>query len=102
LPPLVPDPPVVNGGYRSTNYWLIGAGQRRIMVDLGWPGTFDAMRAQLGRAGVPLEAIRYALASALDSSLFTFHFSLFTLKECRTSSGPRVISTTARPASSKP
>jgi ribonuclease/clavin/mitogillin len=63
LRPLAPDPPIVNIGYRSTNYWVIGDGDRRILVDLGWPGTFGMMRANLRRAGVPLEAIRYALAT---------------------------------------
>ena len=59
----MPDPPIVNVGYRSTNYWAIGSGNRRLLVDLGWPGTFGTMRASLRRAGVPLESIRYALAT---------------------------------------
>jgi glyoxylase-like metal-dependent hydrolase (beta-lactamase superfamily II) len=59
----VPDPPIVNVGYRSTNYWVIGFGGSRLLVDLGWPGTFGTLRATLRRAGVPLEAIRYGLAT---------------------------------------
>jgi glyoxylase-like metal-dependent hydrolase (beta-lactamase superfamily II) len=32
-------------------------------VDLGWPGTIGTMRANLGRADIPLEEIRYGLAT---------------------------------------
>lgn len=62
-----PDAPapvtVVNVGYRSTNYWVVGAGRQRILVDLGWPGTMGALRAELKRMDVPLEEIRYGLAT---------------------------------------
>lgn len=54
---------IVNVGYRSTNYWVISAGRSRLLVDLGWPGTLGAMRANLGRANVPLAEIRYGLAT---------------------------------------
>jgi glyoxylase-like metal-dependent hydrolase (beta-lactamase superfamily II) len=54
---------IVNVGYRSTNYWVISAGRARVLVDLGWPGTIGTMRANLGRADIPLQEIRYALAT---------------------------------------
>lgn len=54
---------IVNVGYRSTNYWVISAGRSRLLVDLGWPGTMGMMRAQLKRMGVPIEEIRYGLAT---------------------------------------
>ena len=54
---------IVNVGYRSTNYWVISAGRSRVLVDLGWPGTMGTMRANLGRANIPLAEIRYALAT---------------------------------------
>lgn len=54
---------VVNVGYSSTNYWVISAGASRLLVDLGYPGTMGTMRANLRRMGVPLEEIRYALAT---------------------------------------
>lgn len=54
---------VVNVGYRSTNYWVVSAGGSRLLVDIGWPGTMGAMKASLKRMGVPLEEIRYALAT---------------------------------------
>jgi endoribonuclease LACTB2 len=54
---------IVNVGYRSTNYWVVSTGTSRLLVDLGWPGTMGAMRASLNRMGVPLEEIRYGLAT---------------------------------------
>ena len=54
---------IVNVGYRSTNYWVVSAGTLRLLVDLGWPGTMGMMRANLRRMGVPLDEIRYGLAT---------------------------------------
>ena len=54
---------IVNVGYRSTNYWVISAGRSRLLVDLGFPGTMGAMRANLVRANIPLAEIRYGLAT---------------------------------------
>lgn len=54
---------VVNVGYRSTNYWVVSTGTSRLLVDLGWPGTMGRMRASLRRMDVPLEEVRYALAT---------------------------------------
>ena len=54
---------IVNVGYRSTNYWVIGAGRSRLLVDIGWPGTMGRMRANLDRMDIPLREIRYALAT---------------------------------------
>jgi ribonuclease/clavin/mitogillin len=56
-------PTIVNVGYRSTNYWVVSAGTSRLLVDLGYPGTMGMMQANLRRMGVPLEEIRYALAT---------------------------------------
>jgi glyoxylase-like metal-dependent hydrolase (beta-lactamase superfamily II) len=54
---------IVNVGYRSTNYWVVSAGARRLLVDIGWPGTLGTMKANLKRMGVPLHEIRYAFAT---------------------------------------
>ena len=54
---------VVNVGYRSTNYWVVSAGTSRLLMDLGWPGTMSRMLAYLTRMDVPLEQIRYGLAT---------------------------------------
>jgi len=55
--------PIVNVGYRSTNYWVVGRGPARLLVDLGWPGTLGAMRASFERMGVPHDEIRYGMAT---------------------------------------
>lgn len=54
---------VVNVGFRSTNYWVVSAGTSRLIVDLGFPGTFATLRSRLDRMGVPLRELRYALAT---------------------------------------
>jgi glyoxylase-like metal-dependent hydrolase (beta-lactamase superfamily II) len=54
---------VVDVGYRSTHYWVISAGRSRVLFDLGWPGTMGLMRASLQRMDVPLDEIRYGIAS---------------------------------------
>jgi endoribonuclease LACTB2 len=54
---------IVNVGYRSTNYWVVGAGTSRVLVDIGWPGTLGTMKASLKRMGIPLDEVCYALAT---------------------------------------
>jgi ribonuclease/clavin/mitogillin len=56
-------PTIVNVGYRSTNYWVVGARRSRLLFDLGWPGTMGAMLASMRRMSVPLAEIRFGLAS---------------------------------------
>lgn len=53
----------INVGYRSTNYWIISAGNARLLFDIGWPGSMGTMKACLRRKGVPMREIRYAVAS---------------------------------------
>lgn len=59
----MPDPTIVNVGYRSTNFWVLSAGTSRLMVDLGWPGMFGALLANIERKDIPLREIRYGLAT---------------------------------------
>jgi glyoxylase-like metal-dependent hydrolase (beta-lactamase superfamily II) len=54
---------IVNVGYSSTNYWVVGANGSRLIVDLGFPGTMGKLRANLKRMGVPLGEIKLALAT---------------------------------------
>jgi len=54
---------IVNVGYLSTNYWVVSAGQSRLLVDLGYPGTMGTIRARLKQMNIPLKEIRYALAT---------------------------------------
>ena len=54
---------IVNVGYKSTNYWVISAGTSRLLVDLGWPGSLGAMKANLRARDIPMRELRYALAT---------------------------------------
>ena len=54
---------IVNVGYGSTNYYVIGDGKNRLLVDVGWPGTMGRLLAMLRRKGIALEEIRYLLAT---------------------------------------
>ncbi len=54
---------VVNIGYLSTNYWVISAGHDRLLVDLGYPGTMGLMRKRMAQMNVPINEVRYALAT---------------------------------------
>ncbi len=46
---------IVNVGYRSTNVWVVSEGTSRLLVDLGWPGTMDTLRAlRLQKRGAPM------------------------------------------------
>ena len=54
---------IVNVGYRGVNFWVIGAGDSRIIVDLGWPGGMGQLLANLKRMDIPLREIKYALAT---------------------------------------
>jgi ribonuclease/clavin/mitogillin len=53
----------VNVGYDSTNYYVIGDGKSRLLVDVGWPGTLGKFLAILKRKGVAVAEIRYVLAT---------------------------------------
>lgn len=54
---------IVNVGYRSTNFWVLSAGRSRLLVDLGWPGMFATLEANLRRMDIPLTEIRHGLAT---------------------------------------
>lgn len=54
---------IINVGFRSTNYWIVSAGTSRLLVDLGWPGMMGMLRANLKRMDVPIQEIKYALAT---------------------------------------
>lgn len=54
---------IVNVGYDSTNYYVIGAGKNRLLVDVGWPGTMGKLQAMLKRKGIAMDEIRFLLAT---------------------------------------
>lgn len=56
-------PSIVNAGHRSTNFWVVSAGRSRLLVDLGWPGMFSALAANLERMDIPLREITHGVAT---------------------------------------
>lgn len=54
---------IVNVGYASTNYYVIGSGANRLLVDVGWPGTSGKLLANFKRKGIAVAEIRYVLAT---------------------------------------
>jgi glyoxylase-like metal-dependent hydrolase (beta-lactamase superfamily II) len=52
---------IVNVGYDSTNYYVLGANTNRLLVDIGWPGTLPKLLAILKRKDIPLQDIGYLL-----------------------------------------
>jgi len=55
--------PIVNVGFRSTNVWVVGAGNSRLLVDLGWVGMMGALQHELRRKDISIEAIRAGFAT---------------------------------------
>lgn len=60
---MAPRAAIVNVGYRSTNYYVIGQGPTRLLVDLGWPGTLPELTAALKRKSLALAQITHAFAT---------------------------------------
>jgi ribonuclease/clavin/mitogillin len=56
-------PTIVNVGHRSTNFWVVSTPKARLLVDLGWPGMFGALEAELKRKDIPLKEITHGLAT---------------------------------------
>lgn len=56
-------PSIVNVGYRSTNFWVVSGGVSRLLIDLGWPGMFSALSANLARMDIPLRGITHGVAT---------------------------------------
>jgi ribonuclease/clavin/mitogillin len=54
---------IVNVGYDSTNYYVLGAGANRLLVDVGWPGTLPKLLAMLKRKDISLGDIGYLLVT---------------------------------------
>lgn len=54
---------IVNVGYDSTNYYVLGQGSNRLLVDVGWSNTLPKLLAAMKRKDVALAQIRYLLAT---------------------------------------
>ena len=44
--------PIINVGYASTNYYVLGSSTTRLLIDVGWPGTLPRLMANLRRTGI--------------------------------------------------
>ncbi len=54
---------IVNVGYDSTNYYVLGQGSARLLIDVGWPGTLAKLDAQLKRKDIRLGDIPWLLTT---------------------------------------
>lgn len=50
---------IVNVGYGSTNYYVVEQNRKRLLIDVGWPGSLPKLSASLKRKGIALEALSY-------------------------------------------
>ncbi|MFB3766643.1 MAG: MBL fold metallo-hydrolase [Methanotrichaceae archaeon] len=54
---------ILNVGYSSANYYLIGRNTLRLLIDVGWPGTLSKLRNNLKRKRLQIKDIKYLLAT---------------------------------------
>jgi ribonuclease/clavin/mitogillin len=54
---------IVNVGYGSTNYYVIGQTHNRLLIDVGWPRTLPRLQAIVKRMGFGWEDIHYLLVT---------------------------------------
>ncbi len=54
---------IVNVGYDSTNYYVVGQGSARLLIDIGWPGTVAKLDAQLKRKDIARRDIPWLLTT---------------------------------------
>jgi ribonuclease/clavin/mitogillin len=54
---------ILNVGYDSANYYLLGDGVRRLLIDVGWPGTLPKLLNALKRKGVALSEVSALLVT---------------------------------------
>ena len=54
---------ILNVGYASTNYYLLGPDRARLLVDIGWSNTLPQFLSVLKRHDLSLSNIRYLLAT---------------------------------------
>src|SRR5574341_1981075 len=50
---------IVNVGYDSTNYYVVEQNRKRLLIDVGWPGSLPKLRASLKRKGIALEDLGF-------------------------------------------
>jgi len=50
---------IVNVGYDSTNYYVLEQSGKRLLIDVGFPGTLPKLTAELKRKGLALAGLNY-------------------------------------------
>jgi hypothetical protein len=90
---------IVNVSYASANYYVLGQGRSRLLVDVGWPGTLPKLAGHSGlerQDGLPGARAGGAVGPELTTDLGTD----YTKKSCAPSVVPRLPrrgTTTGRP-----
>ncbi len=54
---------ILNVGYNSTNYYLIGQNTTPLLIDVGWPGTLPKLLNIFKRTRVLLQDVKYLLVT---------------------------------------
>jgi ribonuclease/clavin/mitogillin len=54
---------IVNVGYDSTNYYLLGTGESYLLIDAGWPGTLPKLVNACKRKSISLQQIEHLLVT---------------------------------------
>lgn len=54
---------ILNVGYSSTNYYLVGQDTAWLLIDVGWPGTLPRLQSILKRGRVLLQDVKYLLVT---------------------------------------
>lgn len=75
---------IVNVGYSSTNYYVLEAGKNRLLVDVGLPGSYPHLIANLKRYDMALSSIQYLLCTH-------YHLDHAGIAEEVKAAGPRLI-----------
>ncbi len=83
---------ILNVGYDSANYYLLGDGASRLLIDVGWPGTLPKLLAALKRKGVALKEVSALLVTHYHPD----HAGL--AQELKDRGVPLVVVETQRPA----
>lgn len=54
---------ILNVGYDSTNYYLIGRNTTGLLIDVGWPGTLPKLLNVFRKKRVPSQDVKYLLVT---------------------------------------
>jgi len=54
---------IVNAGYSSTNYYVVEVGHARLLIDVGMPGSYGALLANLKRKDIVIGSIGHLLVT---------------------------------------